>query len=300
MKNKLDQILKDLNMIILGREDNIKISLCSVIAGGHILIEDRPGVGKTTLSRLLAKVSGQLFNRIQFTSDLMPSDILGFLHKDAQTLEFVFKKGPIFTDVLLADEINRASSKTQSAFLQAMEEREISVENLHFKLSESFCVIATQNQLDSIGTHSLPESQLDRFCIAMTLGSNSREVEKKIIQRSPHFVNDISIRLTQEEFLMIKNKAQEVFVSEECFDFVLDLVDQVRAQTQKHISVRASQDIVKLSKMLAVFENRDFVIPNDIRFVSPYCLAHRAIDGESIEYAFKKIHSIVESIADKV
>lgn len=299
MKNKLDQILENLNDIILGREDNIKIALCSVIAGGHILIEDRPGVGKTTLSRLLAKVSGHAFNRIQFTSDLMPSDILGFLHKDGQTSEFIFKKGPVFTDVLLADEINRASSKTQSALLQAMEEREVSVENLHFKLSDSFCVIATQNQLDNIGTHSLPESQLDRFCISMSLGINSREVEKRIITRPFNFVNDISVSLTQEESNRIKEKAQEVYISEECFDFILELVDQVRAQTHKHISIRASQDIVKMSKMMGIIENREFIIPKDIRFVAPYCLAHRVIDGDSIEFAIKNIHSIVEKIADK-
>lgn len=300
METKINKILIELNKIILGRNDNIKIALASVLVGGHILIEDRPGVGKTTLARFLSKASGLDFNRIQFTSDLLPSDILGFFHLDNSKNEFIFKKGPIFTDILLADEINRGSSRTQSAFLQAMEEKEISIENSHFKLSDTFCVIATQNQLDHIGTHRLPESQLDRFCISMSLGSNSREIEKEIIKRGSEFNNEFENTLTSEEFDNLKQLYKLVSVSEECYDFILDMVNLVRVQTNQQISIRASQDIVRVSKMIAIFEGRNFVIPKDLRFTAPYCLAHRAIAGESIEMAFSNVYSIIQSISDKV
>lgn len=300
MNKKIDPIIDILNSHILGRKEAVKISFASLIVGGHILIEDRPGVGKTTLARLLAKISGLEFNRIQFTSDLLPSDILGFLHLDSKAQDFVFKKGPIFTDILLADEINRGSSRTQSAFLQAMEEREISIENIHHKLSDHFCVMATQNQLDHVGTHALPESQLDRFCISMFLGPNTREIEKLILKRPSSYGHEVEQLLTAQDFLAIKKEVQEVVVNEACYDFTLDIVDELRKITNKHISIRASQDMVKLSKCIAYFDKRDFVTPKDIRFVAPYCLAHRIVDGDSIEYTHKKVQTILETISDKI
>ncbi len=300
MNKKIKNLLDQLNEEVLGREDIVKISLASLFVGGHILIEDVPGAGKTTLSTALSQVTNLGFKRIQFTSDLLPSDILGFLFLDKNTNEFIFKKGPVFTDLLLADEINRASSKTQSAFLQAMEEREVSIENEHFKLSPLFCVIATQNYKDQIGTHQLPESQMDRFSISLNLGQNSREVEKEILKRNHGGNRKILSEVTMDEFLAIADEIKSVEVADKSYELILDILEKFRKEYSLDISIRAAQDLKRISKAIAYFSGREFITPEDIFFVAPFVFSHRISKDNTIGYGFEKSKNTLQKISEFV
>lgn len=300
MKNKIQNLIKNLNDQIIGKEDIIKIALASLFAGGHILIEDRPGVGKTTLSRLLAKASGLDFKRVQFTSDLLPTDILGFLYLEQSSRDFVFKKGPIFTDILLADEINRSSTRTQSAFLQAMEEREVSIEGEHFKLSENFCVIATQNHLDHAGTNELPISQLDRFAISLSFGPSSRSQEMEVLKKFTHHKASISEILNRDELAMIKKNVENIGVSDKAYHYILDILDCVRNHFGQVISIRAAQELVKISKSYSLIEEKDFVTPEIIRLLSPYVISHRLSGQSSIESVHHRISELIKEVKVEV
>ncbi|EQC43938.1 MoxR family ATPase [Bacteriovorax sp. Seq25_V] len=298
MNKRIEALLNELNQEVLGREDIVRISLASLFVGGHILIEDVPGAGKTTLSAALSQVTGLDFKRIQFTSDLLPSDILGFLFLDKNVNEFIFKKGPIFTDILLADEINRASSKTQSAFLQAMEEREVSIENEHFQLSPLFCVIATQNYKDQVGTHQLPESQMDRFSISLNLGQNTRDVEKEILKRNHGAKRKLLSVISHEEFLKIAEEIRNVEVAEKSYDIILDILELFRKEHSSDISIRAAQDLKRISKAIAFFAGRNFVTPADIFFVAPFVFSHRIIKDNTIGHGFEKSKSSLQKISE--
>jgi len=277
---KLDQLFEQLNKIILGNPEATKLAVVCLLARGHLLIEDIPGVGKTTLSHALADLFGLPYKRVQFTSDLLPSDILGMTIFDMDTKKFHFKRGPVFTSLLLADEINRATPKTQSALLQAMEEKQVSVEGQQISLSSPFFVIATQNPLEQSGTFPLPESQLDRFLMRVSLGYPSAEFERQLLlQRGGKAVADKQTQVfTKEEVDLLCAEVDKVHVSESLVDYLQSILGQTRSSGKfvHGLSPRAGLQWLQAAKALAFVENRNSVLPDDIKALATHTSAHPA------------------------
>ncbi len=267
---------------IKGKEKQIKLILAAFFAKGHVLIEDLPGVGKTTIAKSIAEVLGLEFKRIQFTSDLLPSDIIGVNYFDVKKSDFVLKKGPIFTEILLADEINRASPKTQSALLEAMEERQVSIDGITHKLSKNFFVIATQNPLEEVGTFPLPYSQLDRFMISLNIGYLDKKAEKEVL------LNRIFTELNSfsEEVEIYKKKQENIFVDEKIVDLIVDIGEYTRKNFEIGLSTRALISLLELSKSWAMIEGREFVIDDDISKVLSYVTKHRIQNSEKLQEIF--------------
>ncbi len=277
MQRVVKEIINEIKRAIFDKEQEIKLSLASFFAGGHLLIEDIPGVGKTSLAKSLAKVLGLEFKRVQFTSDLLPSDILGVNIFDLNSNSFEFKKGPIFTQVLLADEINRATPKTQSALLEAMEERQVSIDGTTHKLPEPFFVIATQNPKEELGVFELPESQLDRFFITINLGYPSKEFEKMLIRGKEQIdTNLLETKITKEQILKIKEKVKRVTLSEEIVEYIYNIAKITREPIfELSLSTRATLILTKMAKAWSFMDGRDFVIPEDVQDVLEFVLAKR-------------------------
>lgn len=254
------------------------MSLVCVLARGHLLIEDVPGVGKTTLAHALARSVQCSFQRLQFTSDMLPSDVLGVTIYNAHTQAFEFKKGPIFTHFLLADEINRATPKTQSALLEAMNEVQVTIEGRSYPLAQPFMVIATQNPVEHHGTYPLPESQLDRFLMRMRIGYPDREAEREIVRNSDLMTGDLLLPvISGDELLFMQSEVQRVSVDEALVDYMLAIIEKTRAHEALSLGVspRGAQALYRATQALALVEGRDYVIPDDIkRLVIPVC-AHR-------------------------
>lgn len=273
---KLDQLFERLNSVILGNPLATKLSVVCLLARGHLLLEDIPGVGKTTLSHALADCFGLPFKRVQFTSDLLPTDVIGMTIFDMDSKKFQFKRGPLFTSMLLADEINRATPKTQSALLQAMEEKNVSVEGNQIALNDPFFVIATQNPLEQSGTFPLPESQLDRFLMRLSLGYPSPENERLLLSKQLKRESQEAI-FTDQEVSSLINKVDDIFVSEPVIRYLQDLLQATRESSAFVIglSPRAGLQWLQASKALALVEGRDAVIPEDIKAIAPYTSLHR-------------------------
>lgn len=274
---KLDTLLDRLNTVILGNPLATKLAVVCLLARGHLLIEDIPGVGKTTLSHALANLLGLPFKRVQFTSDLLPTDIIGMTIFDMESKKFHFKKGPLFTSILLADEINRATPKSQSALLQAMEEKEVSIEGRQVSLSNPFFVIATQNPLEQSGTFPLPESQLDRFLMRLSLGYPSAEHERKLLLQQNQSANLGSAVFTQEEVANLIAQVDEIHVSESLVAYLQLLLSKTRESGVfvTGLSPRAGLQWLQAAKALAMLEGRDKVLPDDIKLLAPFTAAHR-------------------------
>lgn len=274
---KLDTLLDRLNTVILGNPLATKLAVVCLLARGHLLIEDIPGVGKTTLSHALANLLGLPFKRVQFTSDLLPTDIIGMTIFDMESKKFHFKKGPLFTSILLADEINRATPKSQSALLQAMEEKEVSIEGRQVSLSNPFFVIATQNPLEQSGTFPLPESQLDRFLMRLSLGYPSAEHERKLLLQQNQRANLGSAVFTQEEVANLIAQVDEIHVSESLVAYLQLLLSKTRESGVfvTGLSPRAGLQWLQAAKALAMLEGRDKVLPDDIKLLAPFTAAHR-------------------------
>lgn len=270
----MKEIINEIEKVIKGKTDKIKIILATFFAGGHILLEDIPGVGKTTIAKTISKVLGLNFNRVQFTSDLLPSDILGVNYFDIELKKFIFKKGPIFTEIFLADEINRASPKTQSALLEAMEERQVSIDGNRFKLSDDFFVIATQNPLEDVGTFPLPISQIDRFMVSLSIGYPDRESEKMILKRdSIPPLNSFKFKIKE-----YKKKAKEIYVDDKIIEIILNILNFTRSSLFEYgLSTRAGISIVDMAKSWALINEREYVIDEDIVEILPYVATHRLV-----------------------
>jgi len=269
-------LLEQLDSIILGNPLATKLSLVCLLARGHLLIEDIPGVGKTTLSHALADSLGLQYKRVQFTSDLLPTDIIGLTIFDPESKKFQFKKGPIFTSILLADEINRATPKSQSSLLQAMEEKQVSIEGRQIDLPSPFFVIATQNPLEQSGTFPLPESQLDRFLMRISLGYPSAEFEKKLLMRENQR-NDINAVLDQQQVQSLIQQVDKQHASEAVIDYLQTLLEKTRncGKFVTGLSPRAGLQWLQAAKALAFIEGRDDVLPDDIKILAPFTAAHR-------------------------
>lgn len=294
----IQTVLNESQKIIRGKELQIKLSLAAFISATHLLIEDIPGLGKTTLAKTLAEVLGLSYSRIQFTNDLLPSDIIGVNFYNTKEATFSFKKGAIFSQFLLADEINRASSKTQSALLEAMEEKQISVDGVTHKLPQPFFVIATKNPFEEVGTYELPSSQLDRFGLAISLGYPSYEAEREILESNTKVPLNSLKRLTAEESILLQNSLSEIYVS----DAILTLIQEILAFSRESslyltgLSTRAALNILNISKAWAMIALRDYVIPNDVLEILPYIIKHRLQAKGSSKTAQEMADEIIQHL----
>ena len=273
---KINAFLDQINQIILDKNQQTKLALACLLAGGHVLFEDLPGLGKTTLSSALSHLAGLKFQRIQFTNDMLASDVIGVNMFNQKEHHFEFKSGPIFTQILLADEINRCSPKTQSALLEAMEEGYVTVDGVRYALPQPFWVIATQNPLFQSGTYALPESQLDRFLMRLSLGFPSRQAEKLLLQQqSRHDLIAILEHVFLEaEILALQNYVNEIYVSEHLLDYILDLAEESR-KNRHGLSTRGVLALKKAAQAYALIEQRTFVTPDDVQAVFVAVVAHR-------------------------
>jgi len=270
---------------ILGKEEQIRLALCCLLAHGHLLIEDIPGTGKTTLAKALARVLGLEFRRVQCTNDMLPGDILGVSVFDQQSGAFSFHPGPVFTQILLADEINRATAKTQSALLEAMEERQVSIEGESRPLPTPFFVVATQNPLEQVGTYPLPESQLDRFLMKISLGYPSREAERRLLTAGGTAVTpDEKPLVNGKVVLQLQEQVSRVRLSQAIVDYVQDILHFSRnsGRFALGLSPRAGLSLAKASQSHALLHGRNFVLPEDVRRVLPYVAIHRLRTADSL------------------
>lgn len=285
MKRLIENTIGALNEVLLGKDQQVRLALCCMLARGHLLIEDIPGMGKTTLSHALARIMGLSYQRIQFTSDLLPADVLGFSTFDRDANDLVFHPGPIFSQVVLADEINRASPRTQSALLEAMEERQVSIEGHTRPLPTPFFVIATQNPLDQGGTYPLPESQLDRFLMRLQLGYPDSQAERALLQGEDR--RDLTARLqpqlSTEDVLTLQQAVDRVTVSETLLDYVQRILGYTRQMpgVVYGLSPRAGLGLLRAARAWALMSGRHHVLPDDVQMVLPAIVEHRLAQGES-------------------
>ncbi len=289
--------------VVRGQPEVVRRVLACMISGGHVLLEDFPGTGKTTLAKAIAKaIDGAVFKRVQFTPDLLPSDILGISVLNPHTQEFRFHPGPVFTDILLADEINRASPRTQSALLEAMGERQATIEGVRHDLDGLFFVIATQNPVEFRGTYPLPEAQMDRFTMQCALGYVSAAEEAAILadQAESHPVDSLQAVATRDEILELMAAARRVRFSEELRHYVVSLVGATRGhpKIQLAASPRASLALMKVSQALAVFEGSDFVSPELIQTVAADVIAHRMVLAPEARYSGFSTRQIVADLIE--
>jgi MoxR-like ATPase len=265
---------------IRGKAEMLRLSLVCLLARGHLLIEDVPGVGKTTLAQALARSVDCQFHRLQFTSDMLPSDVLGVTIYNSHTQEFEFKPGPVFTNFLLADEINRTPPKTQSALLEAMNERQVTVDSRSYPLPQPFMVMATQNPVEHHGTYPLPESQLDRFFMRLRMGYPAREAEREIVRQAEGALGGaVQAAISAEEVLQLQAWVSRVRVDDSLVDYMLAIVEKTRAHESLALGVspRGAQALFRAVQALAMIEGRDYAIPDDVKRLAAPVFAHRVV-----------------------
>lgn len=302
--HKVKDILNNLKKVIIGKDEVLELVLISLLAKGHLLIEDVPGVGKTTLVKALARSLDLSYKRVQFTPDLMPSDILGVSIYDKESGTFNFKKGPIFNQILLADEINRTSPKTQSALLQAMEEGEVSTEDKHFVLDRPFMVLATQNPLEYQGTFPLPEAQLDRFLMKISIGYPNKSYEIEILKKHSQIkdLSQITPVASAEDIIIMQELVDSIKVHEDIIDYVVSIANTTRIYEDLRLgaSPRASIDLLKAAKAMAFVKGRTYVIPDDVKTMTLPVLGHRLIMSSEARIGRKTIEDILKGILNRV
>ncbi|MEN2997462.1 MAG: MoxR family ATPase [Brevinematia bacterium] len=304
VKEVTANIIGNVSKVIIGKNKQVKLILASMYSRGHVLIEDIPGVGKTMLARAIAKSISGVFKRVQATPDLLPSDIIGISIYNPETRKFEFKKGPIVSNILLVDEINRATPKTQSALLEAMGEIQISVEGLTFSLPNPFIVLATQNPIEFEGTFPLPEAQMDRFMINISLGYPNPEEEVEILtsQKEIHPIETISSVTTTKEIVEIQEEVKKVYIEESLKKYIVDIVNRTRNHPSLILgaSPRGSLSMFKMAQALAGINGRDYVIPEDVKSVVVPCLKHRLILKPEAKLKGIKPEDILNSILESV
>lgn len=282
----IQQLIKEINTIYLGKPEVVELCFTALLADGHILLEDVPGTGKTMLAKTIADSFHGDFSRIQFTADLLPSDIIGTDFFNLKTQEFKNKQGPIFSNIVLIDEINRAVPRTQSALLEAMEERQVTIGGATYRLPQPFFVIATQNPIESSGTFPLPDAQLDRFMMCLNMGYPEKQFEVQLLEEiMTNMRHEIGISISYDELLTQKEAISSVLLSRDLLHYIVDLADATRSHrhVETGVSPRATIALAKAARSLAYLRNRDYVIPEDIKHLAPHVLSHRltlSIEGE--------------------
>ncbi len=298
------RIIENVERVIIGKREAIEKTVVALIAGGHVLIEDVPGVGKTMLARAVALSIGGRFQRIQFTPDLLPTDVTGVSIYDQRSQQFEFRQGPVFANVVLADEINRASPRTQSALLEAMEERQVTQDGVTYPLPDPFMVIATENPIEYEGVYPLPESQLDRFLLRQEIGYPQREEEKAVVSRQlvVHPVETLTAVASAEEVLQVRGVARECHVAEEVYDYALDVVEATRIAPELRLgaSPRGTLSLIRCAQALATIQGRDFITPDDIKRLAPEILAHRLILRPEARINGRSAVDVVKRVLDTV
>ncbi|MDR1704304.1 MAG: MoxR family ATPase [Clostridiales bacterium] len=281
ISTKCEEIRQNIEKVIVGKSGQIELMLAALLAKGHVLLEDVPGTGKTMLAKTLAKSVNCGFGRVQFTPDLLPSDLTGINLYNPKTGDFSFKRGALFTNILLADEINRATPRTQSGLLESMEERQITVDGVTYPLEPPYFVIATQNPVETHGTFPLPEAQLDRFLIKLSLGYPDRSESIALLGRfdKGNPMNAVSAVCSADELLAMQEAVQKIYVHEEIYGYIVDLAEKTRASDAVSLGVssRGSLALMNVSKALAALQGREYVIPDDVQRLAPYVFSHRII-----------------------
>lgn len=304
---KVNQIKHEVQKVIIGQSESIDLFLVSLFTNGHVLIEGVPGIAKTLLSRMLSRTISSDFSRIQFTPDLMPTDIIGTSVFDLRESEFNFKPGPIFSNIVLIDEINRAPAKTQAALFEVMEERQISVDGKTYPMEDPFLIVATQNPIEQEGTYKLPEAQLDRFLFRIKVDYPSLEEEKKILKRFKNDFHgktedDVQKVISPKEIKAFGKLVEAVHIKEELIDYIAEIINRTRFSGELFLgaSPRASLAILKASKAITALRGRDFVTPEDIQYVMKPILNHRVILNAEKEMEGAEVEDIIDEIVKSV
>lgn len=304
---KVSQIKREISRVVVGQHEAIDLLLTAILADGHVLIEGVPGVAKTLLARLMSRLIDARFSRIQFTPDLMPSDVLGTTVFNMKSSEFEFHKGPVFSDLVLVDEINRSPAKTQAALFEVMEERQVTIDGLTHRMGSIYTIIATQNPVEQEGTYRLPEAQLDRFLFKIHMGYPSVDEEVDILKRHQDNVKltkleEVKPVLSIDELLKMREKLQSVYVEESLLRYIATIIQQTRTSKAVYLgaSPRATVAMLNASKASALLNGRDFVTPEDIKFVTPSILQHRLILTAEAEMEGYTALKVAQKLIDKV
>lgn len=304
---KVSQIKREISRVVVGQHEAIDLLLTAILADGHVLIEGVPGVAKTLLARLMSRLIDARFSRIQFTPDLMPSDVLGTTVFNMKSSEFEFHKGPVFSDLVLVDEINRSPAKTQAALFEVMEERQVTIDGSTHRMGSIYTIIATQNPVEQEGTYRLPEAQLDRFLFKIRMGYPSIDEEVDILKRHQDNVKltkleEIKPVLSIDELLKMREKLQSVYVEESLLRYIATIIQQTRTSKAVYLgaSPRAAVAMLNASKASALLNGRDFVTPEDIKFVTPSILQHRLLLTAEAEMEGYTALKVAQKLIDKV
>ncbi len=301
VNQKLEMVLGNIEKVIIGKRDIAELSIVALLSGGHVLLEDVPGVGKTVMVRALAKSIGASFKRIQFTPDLLPSDVTGVSIFNPKEQEFIFRPGPIMGHIILADEINRTSPKTQSALLEAMEEASVTIDGVTRGLEKPFFVMATQNPIEYEGTYPLPEAQLDRFLLKMKMGYPGVEEEIEVLHRAQYTapLEELESVITLDELIELQAEVKAVIVDDTIKRYIVELANQTRTHEGVYLGVspRGSIALMKAAQAYALIQGRDYVLPDDVQYLVPFVFSHRLILKPEANYdgfdAGMVIHEIV-------
>ncbi|TDL30986.1 MoxR family ATPase [Jeotgalibacillus sp. S-D1] len=297
---KLETVLRNIEHVMIGKRNVAELSVVALLAQGHILLEDVPGVGKTMMVRALAKSVGANFTRIQFTPDLLPSDVIGVSIYNPRELEFQFRPGPIMGNIILADEINRTSPKTQSALLEGMEEGSVTVDGITRSLEKPFFVMATQNPIEYEGTYPLPEAQLDRFLLKMKMGYPTAQEEMEVLNRIQYSppIDKLEPVISLEELIQLQREVSDIVVDDTIKSYIVDLAGKTRAHANVYLgaSPRGSIALMKACQAYAMLHGRDFVLPDDVQFLAPYIFSHRIILKSEAKYEGIQPEDVIERI----
>lgn len=300
MNEQIEKIIKNIEKVMIGKREIAELSIVSLLAGGHVLLEDVPGVGKTMMVRALSKSLGATFKRIQFTPDLLPSDVIGVSVYNPTTLQFEFRPGPIVGNIVLADEINRTSPKTQSALLESMEEASVTVDGETIQLPKPFFVMATQNPIEYEGTYPLPEAQLDRFLLKIKMGYPSKEEEIEVLRRAESSlpIEQIEAVISLEQLIELQQQVKQVHVEDNIKEYIVSLAQTTRHNDHVYLGVspRASIALMKAAQAYALMKGRAFVIPDDVQYLAKFVFGHRLILRPEARYEGATEEGVIESV----